>query len=129
MADFGLNLGIAFQLVDDTLDYVSEEKEFGKTIGTDLKEGKVTLPLIRTLQKCTPTERKQLEDIFFSDRITHEQFLVVVEMIQKHRAPEYTIERAKGFLKEAKKCLAEFETSEAKTAILGLADYVVERRN
>jgi octaprenyl-diphosphate synthase len=129
MADFGLNLGIAFQLVDDMLDYVSEEKEFGKTIGTDLKEGKVTLPLIRTLQKCTPTERKQLEDIFFSDRITHEQFLVVVEMIQKHRAPEYTIERAKGFLKEAKKCLAEFETSEAKTAILGLADYVVERRN
>jgi len=128
MASFGLNLGIAFQLVDDTLDYVSEEKEFGKTIGTDLKEGKVTLPLIRTLQRCTPTERKQLEDIFFSDKITHDQFLVVVEMIQKHQAPNYTLERAKGFVTEAKKCLAEFQTSEAKTAILGLADYVVERR-
>ena len=129
MADFGLNLGIAFQLVDDTLDYVSDEKEFGKAIGIDLKEGKVTLPLIQTLQACTPTDRTRLEDIFFSDSISREDFLVVADVIQKYHGVQYAVERAKEFVKKAKTCLTGFETSEAKRAILALADYVVERRN
>jgi octaprenyl-diphosphate synthase len=129
MADFGLNLGIAFQLVDDTLDYVSDEKEFGKAIGIDLKEGKVTLPLIRTLQTCTPADRRRLEDIFFLDSIRREDFLVVADMIQKYQGVSYAVDRAKAFVKKAKACLTRFEASEAKRAILALADYVVERRN
>ena len=129
MGKFGLNLGIAFQLIDDTLDYTSDEKEFGKTIGIDLKDGKVTLPLIHTLQKCTSQERRKLEEIFFSDTITPEDFARVTEMITRHGGTEYTINRAKGFIEQAKRCLVSFDPSEAKTAILALADYVVERRN
>ena len=63
LADFGLDLGIAFQLMDDNLDYVSEEETLGKAIGKDLNEGKITLPLIHTLQTCSPIERNRLTEI------------------------------------------------------------------
>ncbi len=129
MGAFGLNLGIAFQLIDDTLDYTSDEKEFGKTIGIDLKDGKVTLPLIHTIQKCTSKERDKLDEAFFSDPITHEDFILVKEIIDKYGGADYTVERAKDFVKEAKNCLANFEPSDAKTAILALADYVIERKS
>ena len=129
MSAFGLNLGIAFQLVDDTLDYTSDEEEFGKTIGIDLKDGKVTLPLIHTIRKCTPQERNELEEAFFSDPITHEDFMLVTEMINRYGGAHYTIERAKDLVKKAKNCLTGFPPSDAKTAILALADYVIERKS
>lgn len=129
MSAFGRNLGIAFQLVDDTLDYISDEKEFGKTIGIDLKDGKVTLPLIHTIQKCSSQERRKLEEAFFSDPITSEDFLLVTGLIQKYGGTDYTVARARDFVEEAKKDLANFDPSDAKTAILALADYVIERKN
>lgn len=129
MGAFGLNLGIAFQMMDDTLDYVSDEKEFGKTIGIDLKDGKVTLPLIHILQKCTSQERGRLEGAFFSDPMTDRDFLLVTEMIGKYGGIDYTVARAKCFVDQAKDCLASFEPSDTKTAILALADYVVERKS
>jgi len=129
MGDFGLNLGIAFQLIDDTLDYISDEKEFGKIIGIDLKDGKVTLPLIHTLQKCTLQERKKLEEVFFSDTITNENFVHVTEMIKRYGGTNYTVERAREFVEQAKDCLDSFDPSDAKKAILALADHVIERRN
>jgi len=129
MGTFGQRLGIAFQLMDDTLDYISDEKEFGKTIGIDLKDGKVTLPLIHTLRKCTSQEKSELEEAFFSNPITHQDFVLVTEIIEKYGGIDYTVERAKGFVEEAKNCLAGFDPSDAKTAILALADYVIERKN
>jgi octaprenyl-diphosphate synthase len=129
MATFGLNLGIAFQLVDDTLDYVSHEKEFGKTIGIDLKDGKVTLPLIHTIKRCTREERTKLEEAFFSDSITHREFGLVAGLIDKYGGTDFTIARAKDFVEKAKHELVDFNPSDAKTAILALADYVIERKN
>ncbi len=126
---FGLNLGIAFQLVDDTLDYISQEKEFGKTIGIDLRDGKVTLPLIYALQTCTSKEKGKLEEVVFSESITHEDFMLVTELIQRYGGTDYTIERARSFVEEAKNYLTGFNPSEAKTAILALADYVIERKS
>ncbi|NIO03954.1 MAG: octaprenyl diphosphate synthase [Proteobacteria bacterium] len=129
LGDFGLNLGIAFQLVDDTLDYVSDEKEFGKTIGIDLRDGKMTLPLIHALQKCTPEERSKLEDVLFSDTITHRDFLRVTEIIDRYGGTDYAIERAKSYVERAKNHLMNFDPSDAKTAILALADYVIDRKS
>ena len=63
LADFGLNLGIAFQLMDDILDYISADEELGKTIGKDLSEGKITLPLIHTLRTCSPEDKKFLVQV------------------------------------------------------------------
>ncbi len=129
MGDFGLNVGIAFQLIDDTLDYISDEKEFGKTIGIDLKDGKVTLPLIHTLRNCSIQERSKLEEVFFSDTITHEGFMAVTELIGKYGGVDYTVDRAVNFVEQAKRCLNNFDPSDAKTAIVALADYVVDRRS
>ncbi|NIQ39132.1 MAG: octaprenyl diphosphate synthase [Proteobacteria bacterium] len=129
LGDFGLGLGIAFQLVDDTLDYVSDEQEFGKTIGIDLRDGKVTLPLIHTLHECTSRERNKLEKVLFSETVTHEDFLLVTELIKQYGGLEYTIDRAKAYVKQAKSHLNSFDKSDAKTAILALADYVIERRS
>ncbi len=129
LGDFGLNLGIAFQLVDDTLDYVSDEKEFGKTIGIDLRDGKMTLPLIHTLQKCTREEKSKLEDVLFSDPITHRDFLRVTEIIDRYGGTDYAIERAKSYVERAKNYLMGFDPSDAKSAILALADYVIDRKS
>jgi octaprenyl-diphosphate synthase len=129
MADLGLNLGIAFQLIDDTLDYTSDEREFGKTIGIDLRDGKVTLPLIHTLQKCASNERIRLEEVFFSDTITKDDFLFVSGMITRYGGTDYTVGRARAFAEQAKGCLSSFPPSEAKKAVLALADYVIERKS
>ena len=69
LQNFGLELGIAFQLIDDTLDYVSSEEKFGKSIGHDLKEGKITLPLIHTLKNCSPVERAEIATILDKDTL------------------------------------------------------------
>jgi octaprenyl-diphosphate synthase len=129
MDAFGLKVGIAFQLIDDTLDYISDEREFGKTIGIDLKDGKVTLPLIHTIRNCTDQERRELEDAFLSDPITQEHFNLVRKMIGKYGGVDYTVSRAKKFVEEAKSCLVSFDASDAKTAILALADYVIKRKS
>ncbi|MDA8125365.1 MAG: polyprenyl synthetase family protein, partial [Deltaproteobacteria bacterium] len=77
---FGMRLGTAFQITDDTLDYVAKEEEFGKAIGQDLKEGKLTLPLIRTMKKCTPEERlfirKGIEE---KDEATTAEILALIQ--------------------------------------------------
>ena len=66
LEEFGMNLGIAFQLMDDILDYISCEEEFGKPVGKDLKEGKITLPLIYTLSNFEETEIERVEDLFIN---------------------------------------------------------------
>src|SRR4051812_34281217 len=74
LAEFGMELGIAFQLMDDTLDYISTEEEFGKSIGHDLEEGKVTLPLIYTLQHCSDVDRSEICDIIVKDELDPDDF-------------------------------------------------------
>ena len=66
LKDFGMELGIAFQLMDDVLDYAADQKEFGKSIGHDIEEGKITLPLIHTLQLCNADEKERIGEVFIS---------------------------------------------------------------
>ncbi len=123
---FGMRLGTAFQITDDTLDYVAKEEEFGKAIGQDLKEGKLTLPLIRTMKKCTPEERlfirKGIEE---KDEATTAEILA---LIQRYDGIPYSLGKAKSCIDEAKGFLAPFADSEAKTALAAIADYIVARR-
>lgn len=125
---FGLNLGIAFQLMDDCLDYTGDPKEFGKEIGIDLKEGKVTLPLIQTIKKCNKDEKKVISDILLSEEIEREKFEEVKRLIYHYGGVEYTIKRAKDFIKTAKSYLTLFPSSNEKKALLDVADYVIKRR-
>jgi len=127
LRDFGMALGIAFQLMDDMLDYVASEKQFGKSIGHDLEEGKITLPLIHTLKQCTPTERELIADIVEKDVLDKSDFQTVFDLVHRYSGIDYTVARARDYTASAKSFLAVFEDSPEKYALLSLADYVVTR--
>lgn len=127
MQDFGMGLGIAFQLMDDILDYVANEEQFGKSIGHDLEEGKVTLPLIHTLKQCTPVEREKIADVIDKDLLEDEDFHAVFELVHKYGGIDYTIKTAKEYILRSKAPLEIFEDSPGKRALFSLADYVVTR--
>lgn len=128
LTEFGLNVGIAFQLIDDYLDYTSNEEEFGKKIGIDLQDGKITLPLISTLRRCNQEEETLIHRIVESNPMTKHDFFRVVEIIERHRGNQYTWEKAKGYIEKAKKHLHLFPDSREKEALYALANYVLERR-
>ena len=123
---FGMRLGTAFQITDDTLDYVARQEEFGKAIGQDLKEGKLTLPLIRTMKKCTPEERAFIrKGIEEKDEGATAQIMALIE---RHDGINYALARAKTCIDEARGFLDAFDASEAKTALLSIADYIIARK-
>jgi len=126
LADYGMHLGIAFQLADDVLDYVSVEAEFGKEKGVDLKEGKITLPLLYALERCTPAEREVIRDGTISAR--RDSFLKVLEVLKKYGAIDYALGLAAQRSADARQSLAALPESPAKTALLKLGDYVIQRK-
>jgi octaprenyl-diphosphate synthase len=127
LSDFGMSLGIAFQLMDDTLDYIATEEDFGKSIGHDLEEGKITLPLIHTLRHCTEAERSLIEAVVEKDEMTLEEFRSVSGLVKQYDGINYTVEAARRYIKDCRAHLALFEVSDISSAMCSLADYVVTR--
>ena len=128
LAKFGMDVGIAFQLIDDNLDYTSNEEEFWKKIGIDLHDGKITLPLIFALHHCNPEENALIQQTVALIPITKDAFFRVVEIIKRYGGIQYTWEKAKGHVERAKKHLSAFPNSKEKQALCTLADYVLERK-
>ena len=112
LSQFGMDVGIAFQLIDDNLDYTSKEEEFGKKIGIDLQEGKITLPLIFTLNHCNKEESAFIRETADSHPLTKEAFFKVVEIIERYHGVHYTWEKAKGYIERAKGHLHSFRIRE-----------------
>lgn len=127
LRDFGMDLGIAFQLMDDTLDYTASEEQFGKEIGHDLEEGKITLPLIHTLRKCTDEERDTIAAVVEKEVMESGDFEAVFTLVHKYGGIEYTTEVAGEYIARCKEHLKAFPESTVKSALLDLADYVVSR--
>ncbi|MFB3924612.1 MAG: polyprenyl synthetase family protein [Syntrophales bacterium] len=125
---FGMRLGTAFQLTDDTLDYSGTEQEFGKAIGTDLREGKITLPLINTLVKCSPAERTLIKKIVKKKDSGEKDIQRIVAIINKHNGIEYALDRAKACIQEGKKFLDLFADSEPKRALFTISDFILGRK-
>lgn len=126
-ADFGLKVGIAFQLVDDYLDYVSREADLGKQVGKDLHEGMITLPLLHALRSCTPAERQRVAAILEADEVEDAEVHEVIDMVVRHGGHTYTRQRAEAIVAEAKALLAELPASPARDALHALAGYVTTR--
>ena len=124
---FGHAMGLAFQLTDDTLDYVAAEKEFGKAIGMDIREGKITLPLIRTLARCTAGEKETIRGIVERKQATDEDIAAVFGLIGKYDGIPYALDRARTIIADGKARLAPFRDGEAKAALLAMADFIAER--
>ena len=127
LRNFGYNLGIAFQLMDDVLDYTSFNHVLGKRVGTDLNEGKVTLPLIYILNNSNEKDRAYIESIFDKQKITQRDFDRVRKIIEKNGGIAYAMDATEKHLDKAKKYLDIFPASHYKTALLELADYMLKR--
>jgi len=128
MRSFGLNLGIAFQLRDDFLDYTGSAEEFGKPVGKDLQEGKITLPLIHALQSSHDGDHQRLVELIISDRNYEQIFTEVKKIIQDHQGLDYTDNLANYYITEAKSALSIFPESPTRQSLLEIAEYVISRR-
>jgi octaprenyl-diphosphate synthase len=127
LRDYGFNLGIAFQLVDDLLDYTADATALGKPVGGDLREGKVTLPIILLL-RSGGAEADSLIRTIVSDRtVSPEQWREIVRLLREHGATELAYKRAVEYASRAKACLAAFPPSREREALLSLPDYVLAR--
>ena len=127
LAAYGMDLGIAFQFMDDALDYVADQAEFGKARGHDLLEGKVTLPLIHALRCCTAEERRQVEAIVAGEDLPQADLDLVIALIEKYAGIDYTRHRAGELVESAKGYLGAFPPGEMRDALCEVADYVVRR--
>ena len=127
LAAYGMDLGIAFQFMDDALDYVADQAEFGKACGHDLLEGKVTLPLIQALRCCSDEERARVEAIVDQEELPQEDLDYVVGLIDAYDGIRFTRQRAAAFVEQAKSRLKPFADGPIKEALCILADYVVSR--
>lgn len=128
LARFGMRLGVAFQITDDALDYSAKEHEFGKAIGKDLEEGKITLPLIHCLKTSSAAERKFIKKCIDSKGSDKEANVGVMSLIERLGSADYALAKAASFIKEGKTFLNVFVESDAKDALMSVADYVVERK-
>ena len=128
LRQFGLNAGIAFQLIDDLLDYTSCKEELGKPVGNDLKEGKITLPLIYTLSNLGKAEKKRLEDLFKNHRADDEDYRQLITLVRDNGVIERIQAEAKAYVDRAARYLDIFHPSSSKEKLLDLNGYIVERR-
>ena len=127
LREFGLEIGTAFQLMDDALDYVADQKEFGKEKGHDLFEGKMTLPLIHAYANSSPHDRAEIARIVDAEELAGSDLEYVCRLIEQTGGIEYTRSKAVERIERAKLQLAGFPDCEARRALFTLADYVVLR--
>ena len=127
LSRFGLNLGIAYQMADDTLDYTAEKELLGKTLGQDLKEGKITLPLLHLISHCAPKEKKKIEEMFSQDQLAEKELEFIQELFGEYRSIDYALNQAESFSEKAKQNLSSLHPSTHKNALVVIADYVISR--
>ena len=127
LESYGRNLGLAFQIADDALDYYAKEKFFGKEIGKDFYEGKVTLPLITIFQKGNEEEKEFLTEIMKKDKRTEEDFSETLALIFKYKAVETSLKKAEYFVNVSYDALAIFPDSEDKRILQNLTSFSLNR--
>jgi octaprenyl-diphosphate synthase len=125
---YGLETGIAFQMVDDALDYSGTSAEMGKPVGNDFKEGKITLPLIHALAQGTPRERESVNKMSLNPEFGPKDFDRLQKIIAKYHGVEHTLEVAAEHSRRAREALAVFPDGPDRQNLEALAGYVVTRR-
>ena len=124
---FGMNLGVAFQLIDDVLDYSAKQATLGKAVGDDFREGKITLPVILAFRRGDDEERdfwrRTLSELEQNDGdLEH-----AIALMQKHQSLDDTVDRARHYGAMARDSLGIFPTSETKDAMISLINFCIER--
>lgn len=129
LSTYGYHLGMAFQVTDDLLDYTSDSVALGKTAGADLREGKLTLPVIHALKKADHQDRKIMEDIITNTEFSVDEFAILKALMEKYGGISYTESRAADYVVKAKEALSVFKPSETKDLMMMLADYAAHRES
>lgn len=124
---FGQRLGVAFQLADDTLDYVANGEQLGKTLGQDLRQGKATLPLLHLLEHSSELDRQLVKDRMETRSLTDDDLDRIIHLMHEHGSITYAMGRAKALVAAAKRELDLFDDCSAKRALSIAADYMVAR--
>ena len=124
---YGKNLGLTFQIADDTLDYNSELKIFGKKIGNDFFEGKVTLPIILLYQKVSDTDKIKLKSLFDKDKRSSNELEYVLSLIKKNNIIKECYKKAEHFINLSYNSLSVFEESKEKNILKSLTSFSIER--
>ena len=125
---YGFHLGMAFQMVDDLLDYTASAKDLGKNPGADMREGKLTLPLIHSLANASSEDKAWMQDAISSAGFNPDQFEKLKEKLYTYKGIKYTRKRAQEHVKKAKACLDGFKDCQSKQLLCLIADYSIERK-
>jgi octaprenyl-diphosphate synthase len=128
LAQFGLNAGMAFQITDDVLDYMAEGKEFGKSIGKDMEEGKITLPLILALKQSTEEEKNNIKEIVSRKKGSKKDARAILGLIKKYEGIDSSLKIAAEYISKAKSQLSVFSDCPEKGHLNTVAEYILSRR-
>jgi octaprenyl-diphosphate synthase len=129
LGDYGWNLGMAFQLVDDILDFTSSAKKLGKPVGSDLREGKVTLPLILALESAGAAERQAVETVLRERSYRSVCLETVLALLNKYRGIEQARRQADAFAEKARQRIGALPDSPYKTALYSVTELIVDRES
>lgn len=128
LSQYGFNLGIAFQMADDLLDYTLDAQAIGKPVGSDLKEGKLTMPIIYTLKTANAKDRRWMEKLIKNKDFSVHDFKILLKLLHQYGGIAYTQKLASDYIQTAKNALAVFEDSQPKEILLMIADYTLARK-
>ena len=127
LSEFGLCMGMAFQMADDLLDYTADTSSLGKAVGADLREGKMTLPVIHALSRAEKSDRARMEAIIVNPEFNEADFDTLKKLMEQYGGIAYTRQKALEYIEKAKSALDIFPDSETKDTLLEVADYSLGR--
>jgi octaprenyl-diphosphate synthase len=128
LGQYGYHIGMAFQITDDTLDYQAQEEDFGKSIGKDLEEGKMTLPLIYALGRCSPVQREIIRTAVEKKAFSADILRSISVIVEETGGIAYALDQAKRFIAQAVEGLRVFPDNPEKDHLLAVADYILSRK-
>jgi len=124
---YGLDIGVAFQMSDDSLDFIADERRLGKAVAADLREGKRTLPLIAMLERVGPPEADRVRALLRRRTLEPAEVEDIRRIVLKHGGVDYALDRAHAYARDAKRDLDAFGPSEDREVLMLVADFVVDR--